>query len=282
MSLIGSDIGALGTADGKTASGEALLFTPTSQILWVIDADGYIHPQADATVVLDNSNEVLVEGNPVGLWVKKTSGNLANQKWTNKNGVFYSQQDVSWALGADAHGNLVLTKTNPVTFQIPYAKHIVGQLGHPITVTDPITVYTAIAVVTPTSGAGGRIWDKITPGGNDGLLLDLYPGVNPRSIDSPSIVLDVAGNALTLNKRTHVAASFDGHVVNVYINGAKVATKSGGSALPQNKHPLLLGVDQAGNNKFAGNIERALFNFVALTDAQVLADYHTAQQQLGF
>jgi hypothetical protein len=56
-------------------------------------------------------------------------------------------------------------------------------------------------------GGGGRIVDKITPGGSDGLLLDTHPGHSLRLISEAGVM--TAANVLPKGEWSHVAVVFD-------------------------------------------------------------------------
>src|SRR5208283_3637965 len=76
------------------------------------------------------------------------------------------------------------------------------------------------AWIRPDAGMGGRIVDKITPGGSDGFLLDTHPGNALRLI--------VGNETLTHSLPygggwTHVAATVDGSGLPVlFANGVRV------------------------------------------------------------
>jgi hypothetical protein len=73
------------------------------------------------------------------------------------------------------------------------------------------------------AGGGGRIFDKITPGKDDGFLLDTYPGNSLRFIVGREILL--ARDVLTPGQWHHVAVVVspeDGHI-RLYHNGKVVA-----------------------------------------------------------
>ncbi len=77
------------------------------------------------------------------------------------------------------------------------------------------------------STAGGRIIDKVTPGGSDGLLFDTYPGTSLRLIVGQQQLS--ARDVLTPGQWTHVAATIDSHSGNIviFVNGSPVAEQSG-------------------------------------------------------
>ena len=73
------------------------------------------------------------------------------------------------------------------------------------------------AWVKPTAAGAGRIWDKITPGKADGLLLDLYGGL--RFICGDRVIM--ADRAPVTGQWTHVVstADFKSGQIRFYLNG---------------------------------------------------------------
>ena len=70
---------------------------------------------------------------------------------------------------------------------------------------------------------GGRIIDKTTPGGSDGMLLDTYPGRSLRVIVGRTILLKE--DVLPKDAWSHVAAVLDGRTgrLALFLNGAAIA-----------------------------------------------------------
>ncbi len=77
------------------------------------------------------------------------------------------------------------------------------------------------AWIRPDDGASGRIVDKITPGGDDGFLLDTHPGNALRLI----VGADTLSHPLPHSDQwTHVAATVDGSgMAALFVNGVRVA-----------------------------------------------------------
>jgi hypothetical protein len=73
---------------------------------------------------------------------------------------------------------------------------------------------------------GGRIIDRITPGGSDGFLLDTYPGNSLRLIVGESQL--TKENALPAGQWTHVVAVVDpgSGAVKLFVNGEMVASQT--------------------------------------------------------
>lgn len=76
----------------------------------------------------------------------------------------------------------------------------------------------------------GRIVDKITPGGSDGLLFDIQPGATLRLIVGTTTL--AAPAAVRLGEWNHVAATIDGSTdaVRLFVAGKEVARRSGSEA----------------------------------------------------
>ena len=77
------------------------------------------------------------------------------------------------------------------------------------------------------AAGGGRLVDKITPGGSDGFLLDTHPGNSLRFICGPTILQQ--NDALPADQWTHVAAVADSKAgdCRLYVNGRRVGGSAG-------------------------------------------------------
>ena len=121
--------------------------------------------------------------------------------------------------------------------------------------TSAITIDAWISFTSPT----GRIVDKITAFDTNGYLLDLVDGqarlfVAGYGLESPAV--------LTPGVLTHVAGSFDGTTMSLYVNGVLVASlATDGRPIPVNSNPLNFGVDSSGDSNYTGIIdEPRIFN----------------------
>lgn len=87
------------------------------------------------------------------------------------------------------------------------------------------TGFTLEAWIKPESlpGGGARIIDKITSGGDDGFLLDTYPGNSLRFITSAGTI--TKQNVLSPGKWSHVAATAGPDGLSLYLNAEKIATQ---------------------------------------------------------
>jgi hypothetical protein len=116
---------------------------------------------------------------------------------------------------------------------------------------------------------GGSIVDKITAGGSDGYLLDVFGGKVRFVFASQEVT---GGTTLQTNVFTHVAATYDFSTLNVYVNGVLDGTFSAEElALSPNGLPLIIGASQTGANTFSGLIDEVEIFSRALSEAEIQA-----------
>jgi len=242
---------------------------------WEFTADGFIRNTATKFVV-DLYGSDLHEGTNVILYHEKGSN---NQKWELVGDVFHSKQDSAWFIGWDENHFAVITKDPAKAVHVvvgytpdvgPFTANQGGSIHVPT-----LNAFTLSAVVTPSSTAGGRIFDKITPGLGDGWLLDLYPNTHLRGLYPGP-----AGPVIPVNEKTYVAATYDGATSVTYVNGVSVGSSPG--VLNKNQYDILIGKDQHGGSVFAGTIQRADVYLKAFTAEEILQDYQNAKKQIAF
>ncbi len=92
--------------------------------------------------------------------------------------------------------------------------------------------FTLSAWVKPSAGGSGRIFDKITPGGADGFLLDMQGGALRLIVGNRTLQ---SSTALKAGQWQHAAATFDAKTgdLALYLDGQPVASQTGegGSAV---------------------------------------------------
>jgi len=127
---------------------------------------------------------------------------------------------------------------------------------------------------------GGRIIDKGTSGTQTGYMLDTFPGNSLRMIvrtDKYEGTVTFAAK-LVADQWSHVTGVFDSAAgaMTLYVDGKEVATRTFEPNAKQlrNQHPLCVGSDHMGGNRFLGAMDRVTVYERALTSAQVakLAD----------
>lgn len=87
--------------------------------------------------------------------------------------------------------------------------------------------FTLLATIAPASRTPGRIFDKITAGGDDGFLFDTHPGDSLRLIVG-NLTLTAPG-VLAIGKPQNVAATYNATTgeAAVYLDGRRVARAGG-------------------------------------------------------
>jgi len=86
-----------------------------------------------------------------------------------------------------------------------------------------------------------------------------------------------AGSALPANTWSHLAATYDGTIIRLYVNGVQVATRAKTGAIAISANPLSIGGDAANSGQhLAGRIDEVRVYSTALTPTQLQTDMSTA------
>ena len=134
------------------------------------------------------------------------------------------------------------------------------------------------AWVKPSSLAGWRtVIMKEKPGG---LSYVLYASDNnaPPALYGNSGGNDVAAvgsGLLTLNGWSHLAGSYDGSTLRVYVNGSLVGSKAMSGSLVASTSPLRIGGNSIWGEYFSGLIDDVRVYDRTLSDAEILTDMNT-------
>jgi glucose/arabinose dehydrogenase/PKD repeat protein len=145
---------------------------------------------------------------------------------------------------------------------------------------DLTTAGTLTAWVRPTTlGAWRQAILKERPGG---LTYALY--ATGQSGNRPNGTLSVGGGdrgvaapaALADNAWSHLALSYDGAAMRLYVNGAQVATRAQTGAMATSNGPLRIGGNSVWGEYFAGQIDEARVYDRALTAAEIVTDSASA------
>src|SRR6185436_16275724 len=116
---------------------------------------------------------------------------------------------------------------------------------------------------------GGRIVEKISPGGGDGYALDIFGGKLRFVFDGQEVI---GATTLSTSTFTHVTGTYDFSSLNVYVNGVLDGTLSAEEiALSPNGLPLRMGADQTGSNTFTGLIDEVEIFNRALSVEEILS-----------
>ncbi|MDQ3220105.1 MAG: CHRD domain-containing protein [Acidobacteriota bacterium] len=128
------------------------------------------------------------------------------------------------------------------------------------------------AWIYPTSVLSGKIIDKQTSGGNDGYSFEISNRKLRLRVGSESFQNQAE---LSTNIWTHVAATYDGARIRIYINGVlnSISDELIGS-FPANSVPLRIGTDSTTSaNFFGGMIDEVQIHNRALSASEIKAVY---------
>src|SRR5439155_7658459 len=82
----------------------------------------------------------------------------------------------------------------------------------------------------------------------------------------------VGPTALPVNAWTHLAGTFDGTTVRLYVNGVEVASQAQATSLVNTAETLQIGADKFAGENFAGRIDEVRIYNRALSPAEIQAD----------
>jgi hypothetical protein len=116
-----------------------------------------------------------------------------------------------------------------------------------------------------------------------GLAYSLYsnddtarPGTSERAAGAGRDTSTAGTAALPANKWSHVAATFDGGTLRIYVNGALVGSKALGGSLAVGSGPLKIGGNAVWGEWFKGLIDDVRVYNRALSTADIAADMNAS------
>ena len=136
------------------------------------------------------------------------------------------------------------------------------------------TGMTLEAWVKPTTVTNN--WRDVVYKGNDNYYL-MATSTNAGRPAAGGIIGGVnnasfGGAALATNTFAHLAATYDGATVRLYVNGAQVGSKAATGNIAASTNPLQIGGDSIYGQYFAGTIDEVRIYNTALTQSQIQAD----------
>src|SRR5262249_4568408 len=117
--------------------------------------------------------------------------------------------------------------------------------------------------------------------GTTGLAYALYANDGPNQppagyINRAGTDVEAAGTSvLPLNTWSHLAVTYDGSNIRLYVNGAQVGTKAQTGNINSSTAPLRFGGDSVWGEYFNGLIDEVRVYNIALTAAQIQTDMNT-------
>jgi PKD repeat protein len=136
---------------------------------------------------------------------------------------------------------------------------------------DLTTAMTLEAWVFPTATGGWR--DVIYKGPNDTYYLEGSSDAGPPAVGGTFSGNSLFGNAaLQSNTWSHLAATYDGATLRLYVNGAQVASRPQTGAIPASSGALSLGGDALYGQYFAGRLDEVRIYRRVLSAAEIQSD----------
>lgn len=155
--------------------------------------------------------------------------------------------------------------------------------------TDDRISITDSAAISPTTAITLSAWVKVSVADDNGIFGKYVSGSNRRSYllgitgNKPYFVLtsdgtngaSLTGNTtISLNTWYHIAATYDGSNMTLYVNGKYDGSKAYANGIYDSTDPLLIGDGDAGSWYFNGAIDEAkLYNY-ALTADEIKTEYN--------
>jgi chitodextrinase len=120
-------------------------------------------------------------------------------------------------------------------------------------------------------------WRDVIYKGNDNYYLEGTSSNANRPAMGGTFGADLYGtSALTANTWAHLAATYDGATMRLYVNGVQVASRAQTGAIATSTNPLQIGGDSIYGQYFAGRIDEVRVYNRALSAAEIQNDMNTA------
>ena len=131
------------------------------------------------------------------------------------------------------------------------------------------------AWVFATAGGGWR--DAIYKSPDDIYFMESSSPAGPPATGGTFASGLLSGtSALPLNAWTHLASTYDGQTMRLYVNGSQVASRAQTGPIATSSGPLSIGGDALYGQYFEGRIDEVRIYNLALTASQIQADMTTA------
>jgi CSLREA domain-containing protein len=288
--------GSCGGATDYISQSGTLSFTPSETVKTVtISVCGETTPERDETFFVNLSSAVnasITNGQGVGTilnddcaapptnmvswWDGSGSGTAANDIADGNNGTL--QNGAVFAPGKVGQG----FSFDGVDDQILVAHNANQNTGAQITL-DAWIRPTAFAPLN----SNPSIINKRTAGNAEGYTFEVNNAGNGLYFEittSNGVFSATAANALTLNTWQHVAATFNGANLKIFLNGSQVASSAGTGTINAVTSDLVIGRNIALGTSFTGQIDEVeLFNrallqteIATIADAGVVGKCHTS------
>ena len=130
------------------------------------------------------------------------------------------------------------------------------------------------AWVYPTSVSSA--WRDVIYKGNDNYYLEGTSSSSSRPAMGGTFGAPLYGTtALIANTWAHLAATYDGATMRLYVNGVQVASRTQTGAIATSTNPLQVGGDSIYGQYFAGRIDEVRIYNRTLSVAEIQSDMNT-------
>ena len=141
---------------------------------------------------------------------------------------------------------------------------------------DLTTGMTLEAWIKPTVGGGWQtVLMKETATGHTFALYSDGTGGPGAHAQTSADVISNSGVPLPLNVWTHLAATYDGTTLRLFVNGVQASSRAMTGAMVASSLPLRIGGNSVWGEQFAGVIDEVRIYNRALTAAEITADMNT-------
>jgi hypothetical protein len=227
------------------------------------DAAGNQTTSTAITVVVDNTTSPPPSGLVSAYSFNEGSGTVVNDVSGNNNNGAVS--NTAWS-ASGRYGGALSFNGSSSRVNIPDSASL-----------DLTTGMTMEAWVQPTTLSGWRT--ILMKEQSAGLVYGLYANSDtnrPSAHVYISAESDTRGTAqLALNTWTHLAATYDGSMLRIFVNGAQVSTRSLGGNILTSTSALRIGGNAIWGEYFAGLIDEVRIYNRALTAAEIQTDMNT-------
>ena len=127
--------------------------------------------------------------------------------------------------------------------------------------------------------AAGNVWRDVMMKGNDNYYLESSSSRASKPVAGMVIgSTHVSANgtaALAQNTFTHLAATYDGTAIRLFVNGTEVSSRAASGSIVTSTSPLQIGSDSTFGQYFDGTIDEIRVYNAALTQSQIQTDMTT-------